>query len=460
MRRSVLISGLALCLGFAALMVYLGYFYLLRAPRLQAHPLNPRTELTAATVHRGGILDRNGEILAQSVGNKRLYPLGSAASHVTGYLSRYHGSTGVEQAANGWLAGLMGTENALNRLRRLVGKPGRGYDVILTVDARLQQRASELLGGRRGAIVVLNPTTGEVLALVSSPAFDPEEVDSRWSELERRTDAPLLNRALNGLYPPGSVAKVLTAALALETDPALGSKRYPCPGYLVIEGRRLECPAAHGEVDLAQALVRSCNVTYARLALELGVERFRSVNYRWGFNRQLPFDLPVSKSRLPTERLSPNALAEIGIGQGRLVMTPFHIALVTAAIANQGMTVPPRLLSGVRLPGGGVTPVSSPAPPWPMFGSLAAAYLSRAMTAVVEEGTGRQARIPGLEVAGKTGTAENPHGPPHAWFTGFAPAGAPRVVATVLVENGGSGGTVAAPLARELLTFALSLTER
>ncbi|MDH7572109.1 MAG: penicillin-binding transpeptidase domain-containing protein [Clostridia bacterium] len=460
MKRQFRTLSLAFVLGFAGLMAYLGYFYLARAPELAAHPLNPRRELEARTVNRGGILDRNGEMLAQSRGNERVYPLGPAAAHVIGYISHRHGKTGVEQAAEEWLAGKTGTQGAVNWLRRLIGRAGEGYDVVLTLDAGLQRRAAELLAARRGAVIVTNPATGEVLALVSTPGFDPGRIDEEWAELGRRPDAPLLNRALNGLYPPGSVAKILTCALAVEKDPASAGKHYYCPGFLVVEGRRLNCWSAHGEIDLSRALAQSCNVACAQLALELGGEAFRGACPGWGFNAEWAFDLPVTRSRFPERELTGNALAEAGIGQGPVLVTPFHVAMITAAIANGGVLEPPRLVAARRDPGGELIPVAACGEERRMFIPSVADYLRRALTVTVKEGTGQRARLKGIEVAGKTGSAENPHGPAHAWFTGFAPAGAPRVAVTVLVENGGSGGEVAAPIAGELLAAALRLTAR
>lgn len=459
-RQPVYRVALAFVAAFAGLMLYLGFFAVAEAPQLRANPLNPRGMIWEKDVRRGGILDRNGEILATAVGGRRLYPQGEVAAHVTGYLSERHGKAGLEAAANAWLAGLTGREAVRNKLRRLAGIPGEGYDVILTLDLALQAKAMELLDGRRGAIVVMDPRTGNILALASAPSFNPERIEEEWSALNQSREAPLLNRALDGLYPPGSVAKLFTAAAALNIKPEFAGKKYFCPGYLVIEGRRLGCSRPHGWVNLKEALQYSCNVAVGSLAQELGGRELSRAAPNFGFNRQIPFDLPTATSSFPRGDLAANALAEAAIGQGKVLVTPLHIALLTAAIANGGAMVEPRLIAAVRDSRGRVVPLRREHRWLAPMPEPVARFLVEAMVAVVERGTGRRASLPNVEVAGKTGTAENPHGAPHAWFTGFAPASSPQVVVTVVLENAGSGGEAAAPVAQKLLAAALARQER
>lgn len=448
--------ALAFIIALVTVMGYLGFFAVMRAPQLQASALNPRLALWQKAADRGGIEDRNGEILAETVNGRRLYPWGRAAAPVTGYLAERYGYAGVEAAANDWLAGLTGREGLRNKLRRLAGRRAKGYDVILTLDMALQAKAMTLLGERRGAVVVLEPQTARVLALASTPSFDPEEIERRWPQLSRDPDAPLFNRALNGLYPPGSVAKLLTAAAALETDPAARQRQFSCPGYLEIGGRRLRCTRAHGVVNLQEALVHSCNTAVGRLALTLNTQDFGRAAAAWGFGRPVPFDLPTAASSFPLGRLEANGLVEAAIGQGKVMMTPLHVAWLTAAVANGGRAAAPRLVAAVRDSSGRVVALPQKTARLEPFPPAVARFLGESMAAAVARGTARLAAMPGVPVAGKTGTAENPHGPPHAWFTGFAPVAAPQVVVTVVVENAGSGGEVAAPLARELFLAALA----
>lgn len=445
--------------SFVVLMLYLGYFVAVKAPELEAHPLNPRGALWEKKVLRGGILDRNGEILAETRLGHRTYPLGAAAAHVVGYISQNHGRAGIEAAANAWLAGRVGQEGIWNQLRTLLSRAGRGYDVVLTLDAFLQEKAAGLLRGRRGAIVVMEVESGAVLAMVSTPSFSPNQVDQDWGALEANPEAPLLNRALSGLYPPGSVAKLFFGAVALSQNPSLADQPIYCPGYAIQNGRRLSCPRAHGRITLKEAIEHSCNVAFATLANQIGFQKFKQAAPIYGFNRAPDFEFPVAPSRFP-EEASTAEVSELAIGQGRLLMTPFHVTLLTAAIARRGRSVEPYIVWGVRNEQGRVIRLPRDRQESQLFPERVANFLAEAMVAAVNTGTAKRAGLPGIAVAGKTGTAENPHGSPHAWFTGFAPAYAPRVAVTVLVENAGSGGEAAAPLAAKLFYWALDRVER
>lgn len=442
--------------AFGALMLYLGYFIIIKGPDYQANPRNPRSALWEKAVVRGGILDQNGEILATNVDGHRSYPKGEATAPVIGYLSDRYGYSGLEAAANSWLVGLTGREAVFNKLRRLMGMGGHGYDLILSLDSNLQTQAMDLLGGRRGAIVVMDPNNGRVLALASSPSFDPEEIDSNWKELSNDRNAPLINRALNGLYPPGSVNKIYTGAAALSASPEWSKREYYCPGHIDIQGRRLHCQRAHGQVNLQRALQYSCNVGMASLALDVGGQQMAVAAEAMGYNRKVPFELPVSNSSFPVGSLDSNALAESAIGQGKVLATPFFIALLTSAVANGGVVPEPHLIDSVRDSSGRVTALPHRSQWLTAFPGSVANELARDMEIVVDQGTGSAASLPGVRVAGKTGSAENPHGEAHAWFTCYAPVEAPSVVVTVVVENSGSGGGVAAPLARQLLETALA----
>lgn len=452
--------GIWLLAFFLVLAAQITYWQFFRAEALAAHPRNPRTLLLEEELRRGGIFDRGGEILAISksgeAGWYRYYPLGEASVPVTGYSHPRYGRAGMEEAANGELLALDSRGRAKNFIYRLAGRPGSGYDIQLTIAASLQELAMDLLAGHRGAIVVLQPVTGEVLALASQPAFDPNDISTNWDKLVADSASPLLNRAVQGLYPPGSTFKIVTAAAALEVDPAYANRQYYCPGYLEIEGRRLNCGRPHGQVDLAGALQVSCNVTFAQIALEIGGEALSAAGERFGFGRPVPMDLPVSASQLPPgAELRDNELAESAIGQGRVLVTPLHLALITASVANNGEMPSPYLLAEVR-DASRVVRSNSPRPLGRVMSAGTARVLQEDLQRAVASGTGRAAAISGVAVAGKTGSAENPHGAPHAWFTGFAPADAPQVVVTVIVENGGSGGEVAAPIARRLLEAALT----
>ncbi|MGI6553296.1 MAG: penicillin-binding transpeptidase domain-containing protein [Bacillota bacterium] len=271
-------------------------------------------------------------------------------------------------------------------------------------------------------------------------------------------DLPLFNRALQGAYPPGSIFKLLTYAAAVETDPAIIDRRFLCPGSLEIEGRRLNCIATHGEISLKEALARSCNVVFAQVAMELGETRLRDQAETMGINKRIPADFPVKVSSFgPAGEMSANALVETGIGQGELAITPLQAALLVAAVANDGILMKPYLLKAKALPGKEFTDLSQPQAWRRVMGSRTAHYLKEAMVEAVQSGTARRSRIAGIEVAGKTGSAENPQGGPMPGLLVLRRARHPRVAVAVILENAGSGGTYAAPVAREMIQLTLSL---
>ncbi|GEA15093.1 MAG: penicillin-binding protein [Moorella sp. (in: firmicutes)] len=455
------VRRLALATGvfFVILIVYLTYIQAIAGERLYLNPLNPRLNLVEQQTERGTIYDRAGRVLARTVGNpgqfQRQYPYGQAAAQVVGYVSGRFGSSGLEASRDGDLLGLTGWQQLVNKGRRLIGQAARGNDLHLTLDADLQSLATNLLAGRRGAVVALDPRTGAVLALASSPAFDPNRLEEEWQRINSPgAGSPLLNRAIQGLYPPGSIMKLVTATAALEADPGILQRDFYCPGYLEVQGWKLTCPRPHGHLNFQQAMMYSCNVTFATLALEAGADKFKETAALYGFDKPLKFDLPVEESRVPG-RLDASALAGSSIGQGAVLATPLQMAMVTAAIANKGILMQPYLVEKVTAAGGRLLWQAVPRPLQVVTGARVAADIKNAMVATVNGGTATAASLPGTQVAAKTGSAQNPGGETHAWLVAFAPAEEPRIAVAVVVENAGAGGAVAAPIAREIMAAAL-----
>ena len=424
----------------------------------------------AHRIHRGRILDRNGEVLAYSQERAgevlRVYPHGAAFAHSVGYSHPRFGTTGAEAAANARLNGAdpeqLASWGELGRQLVVGDKRPRGQDLVLTLDARLQAIALQGLGPRRGAVMVLRPRDGAVLALVSSPSFDPNRIGPGLFQRPPEGN-PLLNRATQGLYPPGSVFKVVMAALALESGFA-GTIDCPSSGYTTSRhyppirdhefysaresGRGWE---GHGRLDLSRAFSRSSNVFFAQLGVRYGHDALASIGERLLFDRQIGLYPGASPSaslrtgRIPRIKHSDlYGLAQASIGQGRILVTPGHMALLAAAVANGGVAMEPRLIADD--PPQAIGTLMSPG---------TARSLTLMMRRVVTEGTGRGIDTPGLAIAGKTGTAENPRGPAHSWFVGFAPATDPALAVAVLVEHGGYGSRSAAPIARDLLVAGL-----
>lgn len=462
MNKHIRVLATVIVLAFIVVAGWLTYIQVYRGEELLTHPRNRRLQLVEAAIRRGGIFDRAGRVLATTPGpgQPRRYPLGPVTAPVLGYVSPVYGKTGLELNMDKELLGLY--ENRWNRIFGGPQKPlmDRGRDIYLTLDAELQQLAYRLLGDRRGAVVALEPATGRVLAMVSRPAFDPGRLAEDWPRLIKDPDSPLLNRATQGQYPPGSTMKLVTAAGALGQNPGVAQAVFDAPGYIVVDGNRIEDKQVQGRIDFRQALARSSNFVFATLALQLGQDKFFDTAEKFYFNKKIPFDLPVSPADLPGEGgISRVELAESGIGQGRLTTNPLHMALVAGAIANGGKMMRPYLIEEIRGTGDTGHFAAQPSLLAEVASPQAAAALTDAMLAVVESGTGRAAAPGEWPAAGKTGSAENPHGQPHAWFVGFAPANKPRVAVAVVVENAGTGGGIAAPIAREVFRGALGLKE-
>jgi len=424
-------------------------------------------------IQRGRILDHRGRVLAQTrevagpsdTEAQRWYPYGPGFAHVVGYADPRFGTSGMESAANVSLNG--GTPESLREWgqlgRQLItgGKRPKGRDLVLTLDAELQTLAYRRLAGRPGAVVMLVPADGAVRVLTSSPSFDPNRVDGLLFS-GPDPDARLLNRATAGLYPPGSTFKVVLAAQSLDRgqEPVLScpgdgfttSRRYPkIRDHEYYSARRAgRAWGGFGRIGLARALAKSSNVYFAQLGVLQGHAAFQQTIERFLFNSRVVLTEGLSgrqlmrTGRIPRIATSDQyGLAQASIGQGQVLVTPAHMALITAAIANDGVAMRPRL-----------TPDEPVQVLGRMLGAHSAARLRQMMRQVVSGGTARGIDVPEIAIAGKTGTAQNPKGEPHSWFIAFAPADRPRLAVAVLVEHAGYGSAVAAPIARDLLLAA------
>lgn len=458
--RRVAIALLAL---FVVLFVYISYLQVIASSFYASHPLNRRSVEYAKTVPRGTIFDRHGQKLAVSEktehnGFKRSYPYGAITAHFIGYDSVKLGKAGLESAYNGYLSGLSSPARGLGPVSRLFTGE-QAYDIVLTIDADLQKTAYQALGNQRGAVLVIEPRSGAILAMVSKPGFDPNQVDAQWDTLANSAASPLLNRATGGLYPPGSSIKPMFAEAALTEHIADLQQTFDCQGELNIGADYILADTnhkAHGKIDLAQALAVSCNVTFGKIAIDLGNTKVANTFERFGFGKSAGADLQEVPSRLPDfRRLGDGDLAQTGIGQGSLLVTPLRMALLASTLANHGITMRPYLIQKITTSDGNAIKSYVPEEWLNPTDAQTAQSVTAMMVGVVEKGTGTSARIAGTKVAGKTGTAENPHGQDHAWFIGFAPADNPVVAVAVIVENGGAGGAVAAPIARQVLIQAL-----
>ncbi len=461
-RRRVARLAAVFTAGFLVLWGYLALVQVVWGGRLADAPENPRLAIAAQRAHWGRILDRRLRVLADStlVGGRQVrhYPDGRPYAHILGYRSAQYGVTGLEARFNVALVGV-GPRDAWTQLLDAFGRPPQGNDLVLTIDGDVQRAAVRALGGRRGAVVVLDPTTGGVIALASLPDFAPDTVDAQWSQLAKDSSAPLLDRATQGQYPPGSAFKPITLAAALAAGRVTDTTSFDCPGSIAVGGAAIFDfdRNGHGHVALPQAFALSCNVSFVQVGLRTGADAVVAMARTFGFGRAPRFELPAAAGHLPDPgRLGLRGLAQISFGQGQLLVTPLQMALLAATVANGGVAMEPMLVAQMRAPDGRVLRSSGPRRPRQAIPATLAAHIGQYMQGVVQSGTGTAAQIQGTAVAGKTGTAENPHGRTHAWFIGFAPASRPTVAVAVVLENAGVGGEVAAPMARDVLQAALT----
>lgn len=445
---------------FLALSAYFAWFLQMRSEVVINNPYNnARMDSFADRIVRGSIESSDGTVLAETLtgedGNEtRHYPYGPLFAHVVGYSAK--GKTGLESQANFylWRSHINLVEQAVNEL---TGVKNPGDHVITTLNLSLQQTASEALGDRRGAVIVMEPDTGKILAMVSKPDFDPNTVADQWESLidPENTSAQLLNRAAQGLYPPGSTFKIVTALEYIREHPDdFTDYHFDCDGYYHNGNYTIKCyhETAHGAQDLGLAFANSCNGAFANLGLKLDLGRFHSLAGELLFRSDLPLPFAYNKSSYTmTEDADIWTVLQTSIGQGGTQMTPVHNLLLTSAIANGGTLMKPYLIDSVESAGGERVKKFMPSSYGELMTAAEAGHLTNLMSGVVTAGTGSAVRTDDYTVAGKTGSAEFETGKEsHAWFTGFAPAQSPKIAVCVLVEEGGSGGRAAAPVARKI----------
>ncbi len=472
---------------FVLVFAQVNYIQVVAANRLFNNAANPRLILQEYDVQRGAILASDKRtVLARSVQTNgslykylRQYPQGALYGQITGYSSLVFGRSGLEAAENDYLAGTAQALLPQKLVDEILGRPKRGATVVTTIDPALQQAAARALGHLPGAVVALDPSTGEVLAMVSNPSFDPSPlashdtkvVQSAWQKLNSAADKPLVARASQDLFAPGSTFKIVTAAAALQSG-ITPSTQFPNPPQLDLPQTSNTLQNFGGEhclggvprITLAQALTVSCNVVFGELGLQLGADRLVAQARAFGFDQHIPFELPFAEGRIPdasTFKDNLPGVAYSAIGQENVAANPLQMALVAGAIANGGVEMVPHVVSEIRDPSGRVVTTVGPKVFGRPLSPQSAAALTGMMVSVVSSGTGTAAQIPGVRVAGKTGTAQNATGRPHAWFVCFAPAENPRIAVAVVVLNGGdlgseaTGGRVAAPIAKAVLQAGL-----
>ncbi|MBX6371373.1 MAG: serine hydrolase [Acidothermus sp.] len=481
MNRPIRRVALACLVLFALLLANDNVIQFARAKSLRDHPGNTRTLFAQYDRKRGDIVAADGTILASSKPSNdslkyvRTYTNGPLYAPITGFYSIIYGASGIEAAENSILAG---TDDRLfiRQLSNLItGRTPQGGSVVLTIDPTLQQVAYAALKGRRGAVVAVQPSTGAILAMVTSPSYDPNllashdsaQVRAAWKSLTGDPAQPMLDRALEQTYPPGSTFKLVTAAAALSTGRYTPQTQIPAPNVLPYPNSTKsltnfagESCSSTGQTTLIQALTISCNTAFGELGQTLGADTLRKQAEAFGFDAAFSIPMKSATSVFPAQ-LDAAQTIQSAIGQYDVRATPLQMAMVAAAIANHGLLMRPYLVQQLVNPNLTILETTKPQSIRQAVSPQVAAELTQMMESVVTSGTGKTVQIPGVPIAGKTGTAENAPGqPPHAWFVAFAPATQPKIAVAVVIENGGgindaTGATVAGPVAKAVLQAAL-----
>lgn len=482
--KHVMVVFLFLLVG---LITYIAYFQVFKAPEIAAKPGNKRLWAKRNEVLRGTIYDRDGNALTVSerestLTQKRIYTQGELYSNVLGYVSPKYSLSGLEESFDTELTTYNAFSNSIKNFMKDFSvenlkesfknrddeKNKIGNSLKTTLDTEVQRVAFDALGNRKGAVVALNPKTGEVLAMVSKPSFDPNNLDEaiKIANAGSGDDSPLINRAIHGLYPPGSTFKTITTASALQNLNGVTSRIFNDEGKIKFQdGSSLSNSggAVYGNIDLKKSFMVSSNVVFGTLAMELGNEKLKKTAEDFGFNQTIPsIGFAITKSRFPQLKdYEVGNIAQSGIGQSSILATPMQMALVASAIANNGVIMQPKLVNEVIDKDGNIVKKIGEKEYTKAISKDDANIIKDYMKSLVDSKVnGGWSFFKGTNAAGKTGTADYnlPNGEPakpHSWFIGFAPADNPRVAVAVIVENGGFGSEAAAPVAGKVISTAL-----
>ena len=441
------------------MMTYTCHYAITHQQELINNSYNGRQEIFAAQNTRGSIFAAGGQVLAETQtdaeGNeRRVYPYDNLFAHAVGYAT--NGRFGVEAAANYYLIN-SNAKLSDKVASNVAGSKYPGDSVVTTLDVGLQEVAAKSLGVYKGAIIVSEPSTGRILAMVSKPDFNPNEIDTLWDGLiQDKESTVLLNRVTQGLYPPGSTFKIVTALEYIRENPdSYGQYSYQCNGRYSSGQDTINCyhGSVHGHEDFTRSFAKSCNASFANIGMTLDRTRWGQTLDGLLFNQELPVSFAYNKSKLVVNAdTSDSDILQASIGQGTTQITPLHLNMITCAIANGGTVMKPYLVDHVKNNEGTVIKQFSPDSYKELLTQTEAAVLTELMTAVVESGTGTKLAGLTYTAAGKTGSAEfnNVKTDSHAWFTGFAPAQEPEVCVTIIIEGAGSGGDYAVPIAKRI----------
>ena len=444
---------------------YFVYFQVFKSESVINSSYNPRLDLYEKRVSRGEIRSADGKTLAVTKENKdgsetREYPYGRVFAHVVGYFN--NGKGGLEAQYNFNM--LRSHSFFLSQIwNDLNDKKNMGDSIVTTLNTKVQQKAYDALGSQKGAVVVLEPKTGKVLAMVSKPDFDPNTLASQWKSIvSDENSSVLLNRAVSGLYPPGSTFKILTTLEFIHENQDYKNYRFTCEGSLEHSGNVIHCyhNKVHGKETLADSFANSCNTSYSNIGLTLNIGKFRKLCESLYFNESLPGNIQANKSRFSlTAKASDGKVMQTSIGQGDTLVTPLHMAFLAAAISNNGVAMELYLVQQVESDSGIAVKKYKSTEVGAILDQSDAKYLQKLMKGVVQNGTGQKLKGQSYQAAGKTGSAEyNSNGDSHGWFVGYASKdGYQDIAIAVVVEDGGSGSESAVPVAKQIFDMYFNM---
>lgn len=468
--REVYIAGYLMIGIFFCMIVYFMAFEISGKNEVLVNPLNNRTRNMAQSVTKGDVVTSDNAVaattqIAEDGSEIRVYPYENLFAHTIGYATK--GGSGLEGSQK---IRLLTSHNSFLELlkQEVLNQKPKGDTLSVTLHSALQYYCYEQLGGRNGAIVVMEPKTGRILAMVSYPDFNPSTVDDMWEALisPDNTTGNLMNRASQGRYAPGSTFKIITLLEYIRENPDTWQDfSYFCNGTYTDGERSIGCHEghAHGELDIYGALAQSCNGAFVTMGLSLDPVKWKELCEDFGYNQKYSLDIQYNMSKFPMEEdASDWDLMQASIGQGTVEATPLLDTMVTCAVANGGKMMKPYLIEKYESQDGSYQDITEPELLQRSISEEEASLLTEFMVNVVKEGTGAGAQSSYCQVAGKTGSAQfsSQAGRYHAWFTGFAPAEDPEIAVTVLIEDGGSGGEVAAPIAGNIFNYYFSLQQQ
>lgn len=442
---------------FVSMFAYIIKFMIKDSRTFIANSYNDRQSLYGEKIKKGSIISSDGSILAETVvsddgAEYRYYPYANVFAHAIGYDTC--GQAGLEMESAYYL--LTSNQNIITQTyNKLKNQKSNGNNVVCTLNLKLQTAAYNALGYNDGAVVIMEPSTGKLLAMVSKPDFDPNSIETVMEEIQNTDSSCLLNRATQGLYPPGSTFKVLTALEYIKENPNYNSYSYECEGEDVFDGVQIHCSdyAVHGTVDLWESLSKSCNTSFSNIGMTLDKQSFRDLCEAFLFNKELPYSGYYRKSEFKLDGASDDSeIPQTAIGQGKTLITPLHSAMIMSTIANGGVMMKPYMIDRIESCDGDLVRTFKPSTYGKIISSSEARIVKDLMLGVTKDGTAADAFYDcSYSVAGKTGTAEfNDNMDSHSWFVGYSNVDDPDIVVCVIVENASSTGSSAKYIARQL----------